>query len=415
LSALARKSKTYFHSTQIPLSIHFSIETAVTAPAHIKRNSPDDRWMDRALALARRGEALTSPNPMVGAVLVRNGRVIGEGYHTYDRRKHAEIIALESAGRRARGATLYINLEPCAHRGRTGPCTDAIIAAGVRLVVAAMRDPNPKVAGRGFAKLRAAGIKVEVGLREIEAKRLNESFARWITSLRPFVTLKTAMTLDGAIAWPPVKRGPSRSTKRSTEKRWITSPQSREEVQSLRHASDAILTGIGTILADDPLLTDRTGRPRRRPLLRVVLDSLLRLPPDSKLAKSAKGDVLVFTTRKTISPRVEKLRAMGIEIVYVRQEGDILDWAAVLHQLGKREVLGVLIEAGTRVNSSAVITRAVDKLIVFINKRLAGPGGKPWATQRAARRMKNLRDVETRSAGPDECYTGYFRDVYGNH
>jgi diaminohydroxyphosphoribosylaminopyrimidine deaminase/5-amino-6-(5-phosphoribosylamino)uracil reductase len=378
----------------------------MAAPAQKKPKNPDDRWMQHALALARRGEALASPNPMVGAVLVHNGRAVGEGYHTYDRLKHAEVLAIESAGKRARGATLYINLEPCVHRGRTGPCTDAIIAAGVRRVVAAMRDPNPKVSGRGFSKLRAAGITVEVGLREPEAKRLNEAFARWITSQRPFVTLKTAMTLDGAISWPPARHGRNQM--------WITSPQSRKEVQHLRHASDAVLTGIGTILADDPLLSDRTGRPRRRPLFRVVLDSVLRMQPDSKFAKSAKGDVLVFTSHKTIEPRANALRKMGMEVVRVKQKGDILDWIAVLHQLGKRDVQSVLIEAGTRVNSSAVITRAVDKLVVFINKRSAGLGGKPWATKAAARRMKNLRDVETRLVGPDECYTGYFRDVYGN-
>jgi diaminohydroxyphosphoribosylaminopyrimidine deaminase/5-amino-6-(5-phosphoribosylamino)uracil reductase len=378
----------------------------MAAPALKKSKNPDDRWMQRALVLARRGEALASPNPMVGALLVQNGRVVGEGFHTYARLKHAEILALESAGRRARGATLYTNLEPCSHRGRTGPCADAIIAAGVRRVVAAMRDPNPKVSGRGFSKLRAAGIEVEVGLREYEAKRLNEPFARWITSGRPFVTLKTAMTQDGAIAWPPAQRG--------HVQKWITSPQSRKEVQRLRHASDAVLTGIGTILADDPLLTDRTDRPRRRPLLRVVLDSLLRLRPDSSFAKSAKSDVLVFTSHKTIEPRANALRKMGMEVVRVRQDGDTLDWIAVLHQLGKRDIQSVLIEAGTRVNSSAVITRAVDKLVVFINKRTAGIGGRPWATKAAGRRMKNLRDVETRRIGPDECYTGYFRDVYRN-
>jgi diaminohydroxyphosphoribosylaminopyrimidine deaminase / 5-amino-6-(5-phosphoribosylamino)uracil reductase len=378
----------------------------MAAPTHKKSKNSDDRWMQRVLALARRGDALASPNPIVGAVLVHNGRVIGEGYHTYDRLKHAEIIALESAGRRARGATLYINLEPCSHRGRTGPCADAIIAAGVRRVVAAMRDPNPKVSGRGFSKLRAAGIEVEIGLRETEAKRLNEAFARWVTSGRPFVTLKTAMTTDGAIAWAPANHGQNQ--------KWITSPQSRKEVQRLRHASDAILTGIGTILADDPLLTDRTGRPRRRPLLRVVLDSLLRTQPDSMFAKSAKGDVLVFTSHKTIEPRAEALRKMGMEVVRVKQKGGALDWIAILHQLAKRNIQSVLIEAGTRVNSSAVITRAVDKLVVFINKRTAGPGGRPWANKAAARRMKNLRDVETRRIGPDEFYSGYFRDVYGN-
>jgi diaminohydroxyphosphoribosylaminopyrimidine deaminase/5-amino-6-(5-phosphoribosylamino)uracil reductase len=382
------------------------IEPALPASAHKKPKNPDERWMDRALALARRGEALASPNPMVGAVLVRNGRVVGEGFHIYDRLKHAEIVALESAGRRARGATLYVNLEPCAHHGRTGPCTDAIIAAGVRRVVAAMPDPNPKVSGRGFEQLCDAGIQVDVGFREGEAKRLNEAFTRWITSSRPFVTLKTAMTLDGAIAWSPAKKGPT--------SRWITSPQSRKEVQRLRHASDAVLTGIGTILADDPLLTDRTGLPRRRPLLRVVLDSLLRLPPSSKIAKSANGDVLVFTSRKTSGPRINALRKLGIEVVRTRQKGDTLDWIALLKKLGERNIQSVLIEAGTRVNSSAVIVRAADKLVAFINKRTAGPGGRPWATERAARRMKNLREVEARRIGPDEYYTGYFRDVYRN-
>ena len=170
--------------------------------ANTKQAAADAKWMDRALALARRGEALAGPNPMVGAVLVKNGRMIGEGFHSYEKIKHAEIIALESAGKKARGATLYINLEPCAHHGRTAPCTNSLIAAGVRRVVAAMRDSNPKVAGRGFKQLLAAGVKVEIGLRQREAQELNEGFTRWITARSPFVTLKSAVTLDGAIAWP---------------------------------------------------------------------------------------------------------------------------------------------------------------------------------------------------------------------
>jgi diaminohydroxyphosphoribosylaminopyrimidine deaminase/5-amino-6-(5-phosphoribosylamino)uracil reductase len=202
---------------------------------------------------------------MVGAAIVRDGRVVGEGFHTYQGIKHAEVIALESAGKKSLGATLYINLEPCSHHGRTPPCTKALIAGGVRRVVAAMRDPNPKVAGRGFRQLRAAGIKVEVGLRDLEARQLNEGFARWITARLPLVTLKSAMTVDGAIAWP------ARARKKSP--RWITSRESRKQVQKMRHAHDAVLTGIGTVLADDPLLTDRTKRPRRRALLRVILDS----------------------------------------------------------------------------------------------------------------------------------------------
>src|SRR5579863_4550054 len=250
----------------------------------------DAVFMDRALDLAARGVALTSPNPLVGAVLVRDGRVVSEAFHTYDGVRHAEIIALEAAGESARGATLFINLEPCCHTGRTGPCTQALIAAGVARVVAAMADPNPVVAGRGFKQLGAAGIEVSTGPREAEARRLNEAFARWIVSRKPLVTLKSALTLDGQLVLPGARKG----ARISQKDRWISSPESRAEVQRMRHVSDALLTGIGTVLVDDPLLTDRTGLPRRRKLLRVVLDSRLRLPLRSKLVRSAEDDVLVF-------------------------------------------------------------------------------------------------------------------------
>ncbi|MBI3670808.1 MAG: bifunctional diaminohydroxyphosphoribosylaminopyrimidine deaminase/5-amino-6-(5-phosphoribosylamino)uracil reductase RibD, partial [Acidobacteria bacterium] len=274
----------------------------------------DDQWMERALELARQGEALASPNPMVGAALVKNGRVLGEGFHTYDRRRHAEILALEAAGGAARGATLYLNLEPCCHTGRTGRCTEAILAAGVRRVVAAMRDPNPAVAGRGLEQLREAGVEVDTGLREIEAQKLNEAFARWISTGRPLVTLKSALTLDGQIAL--TKQTGQRPARKTVT--WITSAESRAEVQRMRHAADALLTGIGTVLADDPRLTDRTGQPRRRKLLRVVVDSRLRLPRKSKLAKSADGDVLVFTRQSPESPRAQALRKAGVEVVRLR-------------------------------------------------------------------------------------------------
>jgi diaminohydroxyphosphoribosylaminopyrimidine deaminase/5-amino-6-(5-phosphoribosylamino)uracil reductase len=244
--------------------------------------------MARALDLARRGEALASPNPMVGAVLVRDGKIIGEDFHTYAGVKHAEIIALQQAGTAARGSTLYINFEPCCHQGRTGPCTRALVSAGVARVVAAMRDPNPAVSGRGLRELRAAGIAVEHAKAfEAESRRLNEAFATWITVHRPLVTLKTAMTLDGHVVLPPAPGG--------RPPRWITSEASRAEVHRMRHANDAILTGIGTVLADDPLLTDRSGLPRRRPLLRAVLDSRLRLSLRSRLVRTADADVVVFT------------------------------------------------------------------------------------------------------------------------
>ena len=363
--------------------------------------------MDRALELARRGAALASPNSMVGAVLVRNGRVVGEGFHTYQGIKHAEIVALESAKAKSRGATLYINLEPCSHHGRTGPCAKALIAADVRRVVAAMRDPNPKVAGRGFRQLRAVGVKVEIGLREREARELNEGFARWITVRLPFVTLKCAMTLDGAIAWPvnPRKKSP----------RWITSRQSRNEVQKMRHASDAVLTGIGTVLADNPMLTDRTKRPRRRRLLRVVLDSRLQLPIRSKLAQSVKNDVLVFTATSLESPKAKALQKAGVKLMRAKRTHSGLDVHAILRELARREIQNVMIEAGTAVNSSALLARAVDKLVIFGTDEIAGPGGKPWAEKRVTTKVKKLSALRIKHIGPDYCYTGYLRDVYRNH
>ena len=225
----------------------------------------DEQYMHQALELAQRGVALASPNPCVGAVLVdHKSDIVGRGFHVYDALKHAEIIALEEAGEHSRGATLYLNLEPCCHTGRTGPCADALIAAGVKRVYAAMRDPTPLVAGQGFARLRAAGIEVYEGLLEREARKLNEAFAKYIQQKTPFVTLKTAMTLDGKIAPPPLEAVLPGEPLPATGG-WITSETARSHVHAMRHANDAIMVGVGTIIADDPLLTDRTGLPRRRP------------------------------------------------------------------------------------------------------------------------------------------------------
>ncbi|HET9785342.1 MAG TPA: bifunctional diaminohydroxyphosphoribosylaminopyrimidine deaminase/5-amino-6-(5-phosphoribosylamino)uracil reductase RibD, partial [Terriglobales bacterium] len=224
----------------------------------------DVEFMRAALRLAAEGTALASPNPRVGAVVVREGKIIGRGSHRYADLDHAEVVALREAGAGARGAALYVNLEPCCHTGRTPPCVGAVIAAGIERVVVGMSDPNPRVAGDGLRQLGAAGVKVETDCLGREARRLNEDFACWIRSGRPWVTLKAAVSLDGRIA--------------SAERKWISSQPSRERVQEMRHGCDAILTGIGTVLDDDPLLTDRTGRERRRPLLRVIVDSELRLP-----------------------------------------------------------------------------------------------------------------------------------------
>ena len=255
--------------------------------------SADEQHLHRALELARQSIGLASPNPYVGAVITDSrGNVVGTGTYTYDGVKHAEILALAAAGAKARNGTLYINLEPHAHQGRTPPCTDALIAAGIHRVVASMPDPNPKVSGRGFEKLREAGVHVEVGRLEDQAHRLNEAFARYIRHGVPLVTLKAAMTLDGKIAPPPANQeapnhGDVSQTADGFSGNWITSEIARAHVHELRHQHDALLVGVGTILSDNPLLTDRSGRPRRRPLLRVILDSRLRLPVESRLVQSA--------------------------------------------------------------------------------------------------------------------------------
>src|SRR4051794_29035821 len=252
--------------------------------------------MREALALARQGSALASPNPRVGAVIVDvKGEVVGRGFHTYDGVKHAEVLAIAEAGDLVRGATLYLNLEPCSHQGRTGPCADAVVAAGISRVFASMQDPNPMVSGKGFERLRAAGVEVHVGLLETEAKYLNEAFARYTRTRLPFVTLKAGMTLDGKIAPPPGESlNPTALGAAMVSTGWITSEEARAHVHELRHDSDAIMVGVGTVIADDPLLTDRSGLPRRRRLLRVVLDSRLRLPLETRLVKTAQGDLMVF-------------------------------------------------------------------------------------------------------------------------
>ena len=364
-------------------------------------------FMDYALALAERGVALASPNPNVGAVLVRNGKIVGEGFHTYDGLRHAEIIALDAAGEAARGATLYINLEPCCHVGRTGPCTNALIGAGISRVVAAMPDPNPAMSGRGFKHLRAAGIDVIVGMRGTEARRLNEAFAQWIVTKHPLVTLKSALTLDGQLVLPH-PRGRARPPLKD---RWISSEESRAEVQRMRHASDALLTGIGTILEDDPLLTDRTGLPRRRKLLRAVMDSRLRLPVKSKLAGSADGDVIVFTRVRKDSPKAHALRRKGIEVVRIAGRGGKPDLRAVIAELGRREILSLLLEAGATLNSASLSVGIVDKMRVFIAPKVAGFNGLAGGVN-GVRPAQDLHDVTTASFGADIAIEGYFHDVY---
>jgi diaminohydroxyphosphoribosylaminopyrimidine deaminase / 5-amino-6-(5-phosphoribosylamino)uracil reductase len=365
----------------------------------------DESHITRALALAARGTARAHPNPRVGCVIVKNNRIIGEAFHAYDRLDHAEIVALKKAGKKARGAILYVTLEPCCTTGRTGPCTNAIIAAGIKRVVAAMQDPNPAVAGRGFAQLRRAGIELTVGIQESAARELNQDFAKWIRTGLPFVTLKTALTLDGQIA------------ARSGSTTWITSESSREEVQRLRHAADALLTGIGTVLADNPRMTDRTGKPRRQKLLRAVVDSQLRLPLKANLVKSADADVAVFTTQPLDSPRALALERAGVAVVRVPAKRGHVDLHAVLRDLGKHQILNVLLEAGAELNGAALEAGIVDKMILFYAPKIMGTGGVPMASLPSKWFPKSpaLTNITVNRYGPDFCVQGYFHDVYGNH
>lgn len=375
--------------------------------------------MRQALDLARQGTALASPNPRVGAVVLnRAGKIAGTGFHTYDGVKHGEILALEQAGAQARGGTLYLNLEPCSHQGRTGPCADAVIAAGIQRVVAAMVDPNPKVSGRGLEKIRAAGIQAEVGLLEAEARKLNEDFARHIRSARPLVTLKSGMTLDGKIAPPPGESSsPSALGTGGATGGWITSVEARAHVHELRHQSDAIMVGVGTVIADDPLLTDRTGLPRRRPLLRVILDSRLRLPLESRLVKTAKSDVLVFCSFAEEKKRRElEARGIRVEQVPLGSRDGRPDLARIAARLGELDITSLLIEGGALVNWAALASGIVDKVFLYYApKILAGTGSVPFAAGAGFRKMSEaavVKNVVLHRFGEDFAVEGYLRDPY---
>jgi|HubBroStandDraft_6_1064221.scaffolds.fasta_scaffold182337_2 diaminohydroxyphosphoribosylaminopyrimidine deaminase/5-amino-6-(5-phosphoribosylamino)uracil reductase len=369
------------------------------------------RFMEHALELARKGIGLASPNPAVGCILVREGQIVGEGFHQYEKRDHAEIVALKSAGEKARGATMYVTLEPCNYTGRTGPCTEAIIAAGVRRVVAAMEDPNPANSGRGFARLRAAGIEAFTGVGEEEARSLNEAFACWIRTKKPLVTLKSALTLDGQLALPPER---NKFRKRPSKKKvtnWITSEESRAEVHRMRHAADAVLTGIGTVKIDDPLLTDRSGLPRRKPLLRVVLDWGLTISPHSRIVQSARNDVLIFTQQHANTRRIRALEKAGVELVRAASRNGQIDLEAVLAELGRREILNVLLEAGPTLNGTALLAGIVHKLFLFYAPKISGEPRVPFAIAPNLT-LPQLQKVRTQSFGPDIAIEAYLQDVY---
>jgi len=378
----------------------------------------DEKFLRRSLELAAQGIGLTSPNPCVGAVVVdEQGRVCGEGFHIYEGVKHAEILALESAGGKARGATLFLNLEPCSHQGRTGPCADALIAAGIGRVVACMQDPNPLVSGQGFAKLRAAGIAVASGILEDEAKALNESFAKYIRRSEPLVTLKAAMTLDGKIAPPPAEKAAPGSS--GPTGGWITSDVARHHVQELRHQHDAIMVGVGTVIADNPLLTDRSGLPRRRPLLRVIVDSRLRMPLDSRIVKTANNDVLILCSFAE-EKKKQQLLDRGIRVEQIEQmtADGRPDMLGISRFLGKLEITSLIIEGGALINWAALAANIVDKVFLYYApKILAGTGSVPFAAGYGFRHMNDaayVKSIKLHRFGEDFAVEGYLKNPYSD-
>lgn len=361
----------------------------------------DERFMGLALEAAARAEYATSPNPMVGAVVVRDGEVVATGWHRRAGLPHAEVEALRQAGEAARGATLYVTLEPCPHHGRTPPCTEAIVAAGVSRVVVAMVDPNPKVAGAGLAALRRAGIEVTVGVEEAEAKRLNEFYVKWVTTGLPFVTAKFAMSLDGRIAT------------HTGDSKWITSEEARLEVHRLRHAHDAILVGANTVIRDDPNLTTRLPGVDGRSPLRIVVDSRLRVPLDARIFRQTTGEVMVATSDRAREDRVRRFEEAGIPVrVFPHREGRV-GLRDLLRYLGRSERISLLVEGGASVHGSAFDEGLVDKVVAMIAPRIIGGIESPSAVGgRGVDRLSEsplLRDVEVRTVGPDIVVTGYCR------
>ena len=357
--------------------------------------------MKRAVSLARQALGTTSPNPAVGAVLVKDGVVLGTGHTQPAGSRHAEIEALRSAGDSSRGATLYTTLEPCCHFGRTPPCTQAIISAGVAEVLVAAIDPNPRVSGKGKTELEASGLRVEVGEEAEAAGELYEAFAKYITTGLPFVIAKFAMSLDGKIAT------------NSGDSRWVTGPQAREVVQRLRRESDAVMVGIGTVLSDDPQLTARNdqGDPLTRQPLRVILDSRCRTPPDTRMLQEP-GSTLIVTAGDSTAQQADRLKNAGAEVLPVASNHDgRIDLNQVMAELGQRDIVSLLVEAGGTLQGSLFDTGLVDKVMAFIAPVIIGgvQAASPVEGIGASRMARSWRLTRTnlQEVGPDWLVTGY--------
>ena len=372
-------------------------------------NEKHSTFMNRALALAQQGKGRTSPNPLVGAVIVNAGKIVGEGYHQKAGEPHAEIHALKAAGENTKGSTLYVNLEPCCHIGQTPPCTDAIIQAGVKQVYAAHLDPNPKVAGKGVKQLEEAGIEVHVGLCAEAAEKLNEIFFKHVTTGSPFVILKIAMSLDGKIATS------------TGESQWITSPASRQRGHEVRDEVDAILVGIGTVLNDNPVLTTRLPNKQGQDPTRIVLDSHGRTPTAAKIFNpESDADVIIVVTPQASARKIALLKITGAEVMVLPTKDGQVCFKTLLGTLGSRGITSVLIEGGGKVNTTALMLGIVDKVMCFVAPKFIGgkeaPGvfnGEIITQLTDAPELKRKTITEL---GCDLLIEGYFDNhVHGNH
>lgn len=361
----------------------------------------DQIYMRKALDLAKLALGRTSPNPVVGAVIVKDGQIVGEGYHQKAGTPHAEIHALRQAGEQAAGATVYVTLEPCSHFGRTPPCADALIKAGVQKVVIACLDPNPQVAGQGAQKLMDAGIEVELGIMQAEALLVNEAFFKYIQTGQPFVAIKTAMTLDGKIA------------SKTGDSRWITSPDARAYVHQLRNTYDAIMVGIGTVLHDDPRLNTRLEIEDTRDPVRVIIDSQLDLPVNSQIVRTSREQrSMVFCSSQADIQKQTNLEKAGCEIIRLDHAGAFLPLNRILYYLGSQGICSLLVEGGGQINASLLEGQLVDKVYSFIAPKIIGGNDAPSPVGgQGLSLMKEaweLRSIDIKRFAKDILITGYF-------
>ena len=360
-------------------------------------NMDDERWMRRALRLAEKGRGRTSPNPMVGAVLVKRGKAVGEGYHARPGGPHAEIVAIENAGHRAKGATLYLNLEPCAHYGKTPPCVPAVIEAGVRKVVVGTEDPNPLVKGKGVMRLKQAGLNVKIGILQKKCHTLNEAFFKYIVKHEPFIILKMAATLDGKLAT------------RNGESQWISGESSRRFVHRLRDQVDGVVVGIGTVLKDDPLLTARI-KGGRDPY-RIVFDSRLRIPENARVFDISPSKTIVATTEMASQDKIQRLEKKGVRILISDSKSGKVDLKSSLLKLGKLGLMSLLLEGGSQINGSFLDQGLIDKILLFLSPKLIGdplaPGIFSGAGVTSLKEAISIRDLKVRRIGEDILLEGY--------